>query len=64
MIGVPVLPRRANYFSNPSDLVFDTNLKIIPQWNHIINNPDNFNRIPEQVRLGSNYQTVIEGAII
>lgn len=63
LIGVPVLPRRANYFTNPSDLVFDTNREIIPQWHHIINNPENFNRIPEQVRLGSNYQTVIEGAI-
>lgn len=42
--------RRANYFTNPSLLIFDVNLNIIPQWNHILDDEENFNRIPEQIR--------------
>ena len=42
--------RRPNYFDDPSRLVFDVKLPIIPQWQHIIDDMDNFERIPPQIR--------------
>jgi hypothetical protein len=57
--------RRANYFENPSALIFDVNLEIIPQWNHILDDEDNFLRIPKQLRDdGRDFcQNVIDGSI-
>lgn len=56
---------RPNYFEDPSKLVFDVNLPIIPQWNHIIDDPENFARIPDQIRENGPHscRTTIEGAI-
>lgn len=57
--------RRANYFSNPSDLVFDFSYPIVPQWEHIIDEDENYLRIPEAIRsLGKDTcQTLIAGSI-
>lgn len=57
--------RRANYFSNPSDLIFDIHLEIVPQWDHILYDEENFLRIPEQLRVNGREfcQSVIAGAI-
>lgn len=57
--------RRANYFDNPSALIFNVNLDIVPQWDHILFDEENFLRIPEQLRAaGRDFcQTVIDGAI-
>ena len=57
--------RRPNYFKNPSDLVFDVRLDIVPQWNHIIGDAENFNRIPESIRInGQEFcRNLIDGAI-
>ena len=57
--------RRANYFQDPGALIFDVNLDIVPQWNHIIYEEENYLRIPEQLRNnGQEYcQNVINGAI-
>ncbi len=57
--------RRANYFADPSALVFDIKLDIVPQWSHILNDEENFLRIPEQIRtLGREVcQNLIDGAI-
>ena len=57
--------RRANYFSDPSALVFDVNLDIIPQWNHILQDETNFQRIPQQLRAnGMDFcRNLIAGAI-
>ena len=57
--------RRANYFVDPSALIFNVNLDIIPQWDHILDNPENFKRIPSQLQtLGRGAcQNIIEGAI-
>lgn len=57
------LPARANYFSDPADLVFDTNCKIIPQYKHIFDDPANFERLPESVRNSSNKTVLFDGAI-
>lgn len=43
--------KRANYFSDPSLLIYDAKLDIIPQLNHILYDEENFNRIPEQLRV-------------
>lgn len=56
---------RANYFNDPSALIFDANLKIVPQRDHILYDEENFARIPEQLRdNGREFcQNLIEGAI-
>ena len=57
--------RRANYFNDPSALIFDVNLDIVPQWDHILFDEENFARIPEQLRNNGREfcQNVIAGAI-
>lgn len=62
--AVPEL-HRASYFEDPSSLIYDIKLDIVPQWNHIINEDENFLRIPEQLRAnGKEFcQTLIAGAI-
>ena len=57
--------RRANYFEDPSLLLFDSRLEIVPQWNHIIHDPENFRRIPSSLREGgeSLCMSVIDGEI-
>lgn len=49
-IGIkPILPEPINYFENCRELMyFDTNLAIIPDFDHIYN--DNFVRLPEQLQ--------------
>ena len=57
--------RRANYFEDPGALIFDIGLDIVPQWDHIINDEENFARIPLQLRSnGKDFcQNLIDGAI-
>lgn len=63
ILGVKDLPKRANYFSNPSDMVFDTNYDIVPQYQHIFSDPENFLRIPESIRETPNKTMLFDGAI-
>ena len=62
-LGINDFPKRANYFSNPSEMVFDTNYEIIPQYQHIFSDPENFLRIPESVRESFNKTLLFDGAI-
>lgn len=57
--------QRASYFDYPSALIYDIKLDIIPQWDHILYDEENFLRIPEQLRgNGKEFcQNVISGAI-
>lgn len=57
--------RRANYFKDPGALIFDVNLEILPQWDHILYDEENFLRIPEQLQAnGKEFcQSLIDGAI-
>ena len=57
--------QRASYFANPSALIYDIKLDIIPQWDHILYEEENFLRIPEQLRANGREfcQNLIEGAI-
>ena len=63
MMGINNFPKRANYFENPADLVFDTNCNIIPQYPHIFGDPENFLRIPETIRESPNKTMLFDGAI-
>ena len=63
MLGIVNFPKRANYFANPADLVFDTNCDIIPQYPHIFGDPENFLRIPESVRENPNKTMLFDGAV-
>lgn len=63
MLGIVNLPKRANYFENPADLVFDTNCDIIPQYAHIFGDSENFLRIPESVRESPSKTMLFDGAI-
>jgi hypothetical protein len=42
--------RRADYFSDPSSLIFDFSYPIVPQWDHIIDEEENYLRIPASIR--------------
>lgn len=57
--------RRPNYFDDPSALIYNMNLIIVPQWQHIIYTEENFLRIPEQIRaMGQDMcRNVISGSI-
>lgn len=63
MMGITDTPKRANYFSNPAEMVFDTNCDIIPQYNHIFSDPENFLRIPEPIRENPNKTMLFDGAL-
>lgn len=60
---ITTMPKRANYFSNPAELVFDVNCDIIPQYQHIFGKTENFMRIPESVRESSRRSIQFDGAI-
>lgn len=64
MMGIVNYPERANYFLDPSALVFNTNCNIIPQYNHIFNDAENFLRIPEIIRDSPNKIMLFDGAVI
>ena len=63
MMGIAKLPKRANYFENPAELVFDTNCDIVPQYKHIFSDPENFLRIPESIRNNPNKTILFDGAV-
>ena len=62
-IGIIDLPERANYFEHPELLVFDAKCKINVQYKHILSDPNNIVRIPEEIRDDKNLQHVLSGAI-
>lgn len=57
--------QRASYFNDPSALIYNIKLDIIPQWDHILYDAENFLRIPEQLRANGREfcQNIIDGAI-
>jgi len=61
--GVNNFPERANYFKNMSDLVFNVNYKIIPQYDHIFGDEKNKQRLPESIRDSFMKQQLFDGAI-
>lgn len=57
--------RRANYFDDPSALIFDVRRPIVPQWKHILYDEENFNRLPASIRENGREfcQNLIDGSI-
>lgn len=62
-LGITELPERANYFQDPSQLVFDVNCKINLQFKHIYDDEDNRNRIPKEIVNSKNIHSIFKGAI-
>ena len=46
-LGIADLPERANYFSDPSLLIFNVNCRINVQYRHILEDPDNKKRLED-----------------
>lgn len=44
------LPERATYFTDPSELIFDTRLDLRINIDHIVNDPNNFSRFPDTIK--------------
>lgn len=61
--GIVSLPGRAEYVKNPADLVFDTNLDIVPQYEHIFGEEENAQRLPENVRTSRMKVQLFDGAL-
>ena len=61
--GITDLPERACYVNDPSELVFDTKLPIIPQYDHIFGDTDNAERLPTEVRESSMRLQLFDGAL-
>lgn len=63
IMGIDEFPERANYFTNPAAMVFDTNCEIIPQYPHIFGDAENFLRIPKSIQEAQNKIMLFDGAI-
>lgn len=61
--GITNLPDKAQYVSNPSDLVFDARLPIVPQYEHIFGEEENAQRLPENVRTSGMKVQLFDGAL-
>lgn len=58
------LPRRAKFFNKIEDLIFDTDLKIVANFEHILEDEENKKRIPEDIRNSPNIISILNGEII
>ncbi|WP_294909533.1 DUF3825 domain-containing protein, partial [uncultured Ruminococcus sp.] len=57
------LPPKVNFISKVEDLVFDINCPIRVNAAHILSNPDNVSRLPDNLQSAPNLQTIFEGAV-
>lgn len=60
---IAALPEKAEYVANPSELVFDTRLEIVPQYEHIFGDEENAQRLPRSVRESSMRVQLFDGAL-
>lgn len=61
--SVSPLPERANYFEDPSLLIFDSNCPINIQFEHILNDPKNIDRLPENIKTSPYLTNLFNGAV-
>lgn len=54
------LPKKAEFFTELNELIFDTSKEIIPNFEHIMQRKD---RLPEKVRDLSNFENIFNGAL-
>lgn len=62
-MGISELPERANYFDQPDLLVFDAKCKLNIHYKHILSDPNNVMRLPEEIKDAKNIQYILNGAI-
>ncbi|MDO5134716.1 MAG: DUF3825 domain-containing protein [Eubacteriales bacterium] len=63
-MGINCLPPRASYVEDPSELVFDTRLPVVPQYEHIFSDGDNVRRLPEKVQGSGMGVPLFDGALL
>lgn len=61
--GIEKRPERANYFQKPELLVFDWHYPIDVQFEHILDNPKNLERMPEEFLKKENKICILTGAL-
>jgi len=63
LMNFGILPQTANYFKNPSDLIYDSRLQLRVNYDHIIT--DNLERFPDGLKTMDTYQltTLLQGTI-
>lgn len=61
--GIVNDPKRANYFSNPDELVFDWHYKININFKHILEDEENRKRLPQVILNAKQPERELNGAI-
>lgn len=56
-------PERANYFTDPEQLIFNPQLPINVQYNHILSDLTNISRMPEELQGFKNLRSLFSGAV-
>lgn len=66
MYRFPKLPERANYFEDPTELIFDHRVELRINIDHIIDDASNFSRFPEDIKKLDKHQLLntFQGALI
>lgn len=62
-IGIDEYPERANYFEDPSLLLFDWHYKINIHYKHILDDIKNMKRLPEEIQNNKNILNNLNGSI-
>lgn len=57
------LPEKAQYVKDSSELVFDTSIPVVPQYEHIFGEEENAGRLPERVRNSTMRVQLFDGAL-
>lgn len=63
LITISNLPEKASYFSDITEVIFDSSCTLRVNLNHILGDAENYNRIPEEYRKNRNLPTLFSGAI-
>lgn len=58
------LPRKATYINKIEDLIFDTDAKIVSNFEHILEDEENRKRLPEDIRNSPNLLSILNGEIV
>lgn len=62
-MGISDLPKKAKYFNDIKELIFDVEYKIVPQYDHIFGDENNNQRIPESIRDSHMKSALFDAAI-
>ncbi|HEM4266991.1 TPA: DUF3825 domain-containing protein [Streptococcus suis] len=62
-ISSEILPERANYFEDPSLLIFDYNCPINIQFEHILSDSSNIERLPSDIKESPYLTNLFNGAV-